>query len=147
MIFHNEQIYFESILNVAGLEVGKQRLLSAHLPFLPASISERDKMFYLSSCIAFDSPLMVSQLSTYHPVHQSIAVQELIISCPSFSCTFVWACVCLCVCVYIRWVAEGSGRSAEMSGQEESGSGAGRQQCWSSYPTVPRLHTVSHTLM
>ncbi|XP_051263062.1 mutS protein homolog 5, partial [Dicentrarchus labrax] len=42
-----------------GLEVGKQRLLSAHLPFLPASISERDKMSYLSSCISFDSPLML----------------------------------------------------------------------------------------
>ncbi|XP_069552113.1 mutS protein homolog 5 [Brachyistius frenatus] len=42
-----------------GLEVSKQRLLSAHLPFLPACISERDKMSYLSSCISFDSPLMM----------------------------------------------------------------------------------------
>ncbi|KAM9852103.1 mutS protein homolog 5 [Aulostomus maculatus] len=42
-----------------GLALGKQRLLSAHLPFLPASISERDKMSYLSSCISFDSPLMM----------------------------------------------------------------------------------------
>ncbi|XP_029359638.1 mutS protein homolog 5 [Echeneis naucrates] len=42
-----------------GLEIGKQRLLSAHLPFLPAAISERDKMSYLSSCISFDSPLML----------------------------------------------------------------------------------------
>ncbi|XP_034030734.1 mutS protein homolog 5 [Thalassophryne amazonica] len=42
-----------------GLEVGKQRLLSARLPFLPASISEREKMSYLSSCISFDSPLML----------------------------------------------------------------------------------------
>nr|XP_020462824.1 mutS protein homolog 5 isoform X2 [Monopterus albus] len=42
-----------------GLEVGKQRLLSAHLPFLPSSISERDKMSYLSSCISFDSALML----------------------------------------------------------------------------------------
>uniref|UniRef100_A0A3B3TXS7 MutS protein homolog 5 n=1 Tax=Poecilia latipinna TaxID=48699 RepID=A0A3B3TXS7_9TELE len=42
-----------------GLEVGKQRLLSAHLPFLPPCISERDKMSYLSSCITFDSPLML----------------------------------------------------------------------------------------
>ncbi|XP_018541696.1 mutS protein homolog 5 [Lates calcarifer] len=42
-----------------GLEVGKQRLLSAHLPFLPPSISESDKMSYLSSCISFDSPLML----------------------------------------------------------------------------------------
>ncbi|KAK2910253.1 mutS protein homolog 5 [Channa argus] len=42
-----------------GLEVSKQRLLSAHLPFLPASISEGDKLSYLSSCISFDSPLML----------------------------------------------------------------------------------------
>ncbi|XP_053288952.1 mutS protein homolog 5 [Pleuronectes platessa] len=42
-----------------GLEVSKQRLLSAHLPSLPPSISERDKMSYLSSCISFDSPLML----------------------------------------------------------------------------------------
>uniref|UniRef100_M4AF55 MutS protein homolog 5 n=1 Tax=Xiphophorus maculatus TaxID=8083 RepID=M4AF55_XIPMA len=46
-------------LQQLGLEVGKQRLLSAHLPFLPACISERDKMSYLSSCITFDSPLML----------------------------------------------------------------------------------------
>lgn len=63
-------------------------------------------------------------------------------NCPSFSC------VCVCVCpVYIHWVAEGSGCSAEMSGQEESGSGVGRQQCTNSYPAVPRLHAVRHTLM
>ncbi|XP_071385296.1 mutS protein homolog 5 [Centroberyx affinis] len=42
-----------------GLEVSKQRLLSAHLPFLPASISDREKISYLSSCISFDSPLML----------------------------------------------------------------------------------------
>ncbi|XP_015256862.1 PREDICTED: mutS protein homolog 5 [Cyprinodon variegatus] len=42
-----------------GLEVGKQRLLSAYLPFLPACTSERDKLSYLSSCITFDSPLML----------------------------------------------------------------------------------------
>uniref|UniRef100_A0A8C4IEH1 MutS protein homolog 5 n=1 Tax=Dicentrarchus labrax TaxID=13489 RepID=A0A8C4IEH1_DICLA len=64
-------------LNVAGLEVGKQRLLSAHLPFLPASISERDKMSYLSSCISFDSPLMVSQLSTY----QSLRAMGALLKC------------------------------------------------------------------
>uniref|UniRef100_A0A3B5N002 MutS protein homolog 5 n=1 Tax=Xiphophorus couchianus TaxID=32473 RepID=A0A3B5N002_9TELE len=46
-------------LQQLGLEVGKQRLLSTHLPFLPACISERDKMSYLSSCITFDSPLML----------------------------------------------------------------------------------------
>ncbi|XP_023118340.2 mutS protein homolog 5 [Amphiprion ocellaris] len=42
-----------------GLEVGKQRLLSANLPFLPSCISDRDRMSYLSSCISFDSPLML----------------------------------------------------------------------------------------
>ncbi|XP_071759458.1 mutS protein homolog 5 [Centroberyx gerrardi] len=42
-----------------GLEVSKQRLLSAHLPFLPASISDREKISYLSSCISVDSPLML----------------------------------------------------------------------------------------
>ncbi|XP_008297768.1 mutS protein homolog 5 [Stegastes partitus] len=42
-----------------GLEVGKQRLLSANLPFLPACISDRDRISYLSSCISFDSPLML----------------------------------------------------------------------------------------
>uniref|UniRef100_A0A3Q2ZP83 MutS protein homolog 5 n=1 Tax=Kryptolebias marmoratus TaxID=37003 RepID=A0A3Q2ZP83_KRYMA len=45
--------------NADFLEVGKQRLLSAHLPFLPGSISDRDKMSYLTSCITFDSPLML----------------------------------------------------------------------------------------
>ncbi|KAM9782822.1 mutS protein homolog 5 [Neosynchiropus ocellatus] len=42
-----------------GLEIGKQRLLAAHLPFLSASISPQDKLTYLSSCISFDSPLMM----------------------------------------------------------------------------------------
>ncbi|MCI4386164.1 hypothetical protein PGIGA_G00059190 [Pangasianodon gigas] len=42
-----------------GLEVSKQRLLSAHLPFLPPSITEKDRLPYLSSCIPFDSVLMV----------------------------------------------------------------------------------------
>uniref|UniRef100_A0AAQ5Y2F3 MutS protein homolog 5 n=1 Tax=Amphiprion ocellaris TaxID=80972 RepID=A0AAQ5Y2F3_AMPOC len=49
----------QSCSNFAGLEVGKQRLLSANLPFLPSCISDRDRMSYLSSCISFDSPLMV----------------------------------------------------------------------------------------
>eukprot|EP00063_Salmo_salar_P064377 XP_014039212.1 PREDICTED: mutS protein homolog 5-like isoform X1 [Salmo salar] len=43
-----------------GLEVSKQRLLSAHFPFLPPAVSERERISYLSSCISFDSPLMVS---------------------------------------------------------------------------------------
>lgn len=47
-----------------------------------------------------------------------------------------------CVCVYICGIAEGSGCPAEMSGQEESGSGVGRQQCWSTHPAVSCLHTV-----
>ncbi|KAM9310002.1 mutS protein homolog 5 [Pholidichthys leucotaenia] len=42
-----------------GLEVSKQRLLSSHLPFLPACISEREKMSYLSSCISFNPSLML----------------------------------------------------------------------------------------
>ncbi|KAM8826385.1 mutS protein homolog 5 isoform 1-T1 [Synchiropus picturatus] len=41
------------------LEVGKQRLLAAHLPFLSTSISPQEKFAYLSSCISFDSPLMM----------------------------------------------------------------------------------------
>ncbi|XP_061918815.1 mutS protein homolog 5 isoform X2 [Entelurus aequoreus] len=45
-----------------GLELSKQRLLSVHLPFLPASISETDKLAYLSSCISLDSPLMLRAL-------------------------------------------------------------------------------------
>ncbi|XP_047676987.1 mutS protein homolog 5 isoform X3 [Tachysurus fulvidraco] len=42
-----------------GQEVSKQRLLSAHLPFLPPSITEKDRLPYLGSCIPFDSVLMV----------------------------------------------------------------------------------------
>uniref|UniRef100_A0A3B5B9S0 MutS homolog 5 n=1 Tax=Stegastes partitus TaxID=144197 RepID=A0A3B5B9S0_9TELE len=54
-----ENDFPQSCSNFAGLEVGKQRLLSANLPFLPACISDRDRISYLSSCISFDSPLMV----------------------------------------------------------------------------------------
>lgn len=46
--------------------------------------------------------------------------------------------------VSIGCVVKGSGCSAEMSGQEESGSGARGQQCWCSYSAVPCLHTVRH---
>ncbi|KAL2083859.1 hypothetical protein ACEWY4_019377 [Coilia grayii] len=42
-----------------GLEVGKQRLLAANLPFLPAGITDKEKIPYLSSCFSFDSVLMV----------------------------------------------------------------------------------------
>ncbi|KAM4600374.1 mutS protein homolog 5 [Polymixia lowei] len=42
-----------------GLGVSKQRLLSAHLPFLPANISEKERLSYLSSCLSFDSLLML----------------------------------------------------------------------------------------
>lgn len=66
--FCNGLFYFP---NTGDLKVSKQRLLSAHLPFLPVSISEREKMAYLSSCISFDSPLMVSQLFEYFQIHES----------------------------------------------------------------------------
>ncbi|KAJ8004927.1 hypothetical protein DPEC_G00141370 [Dallia pectoralis] len=42
-----------------GLEVSKQRLLSANLPLLPAAVTERERISYLSSCISFESPLML----------------------------------------------------------------------------------------
>lgn len=78
-------------INVEGLEVSKQRLLSAHLPFLPACISERDKLSYLSSCISFDSSLMVSQLSTYNII--------LSISHGSAGDDHFRVCVCVCTSV------------------------------------------------
>uniref|UniRef100_A0A8C7HAV5 MutS protein homolog 5 n=1 Tax=Oncorhynchus kisutch TaxID=8019 RepID=A0A8C7HAV5_ONCKI len=46
-------------LFTTGLEVSKQRLLSAHFPFLPPAVSERERISYLSSCISFSSPLML----------------------------------------------------------------------------------------
>uniref|UniRef100_A0A3Q2XU02 MutS protein homolog 5 n=1 Tax=Hippocampus comes TaxID=109280 RepID=A0A3Q2XU02_HIPCM len=67
--------------HVTGLELGKTRLLSAHLPFLSASISERDKMAYLSSCISFDSPLMVSQLLTLHTSLLSLRALGALLKC------------------------------------------------------------------
>ncbi|XP_076832960.1 mutS protein homolog 5 isoform X2 [Brachyhypopomus gauderio] len=42
-----------------GVEVSKQRLLSAHLPFVPSSVTERDRISYLSSCVPFDSVIML----------------------------------------------------------------------------------------
>ncbi|XP_029101881.1 mutS protein homolog 5 isoform X2 [Scleropages formosus] len=42
-----------------GVEAAKQRLLSAHMPFIPSSITERERMPYLSSCLPFGSTLMV----------------------------------------------------------------------------------------
>ncbi|KAK7156797.1 hypothetical protein R3I94_006744 [Phoxinus phoxinus] len=45
-----------------GLEVSKQRLLSAHLRFLPPTITESEKIPYLSSCIPLDSVLMVRSI-------------------------------------------------------------------------------------
>lgn len=89
---------FNLDFHVTGLELGKTRLLSAHLPFLSASISERDKMAYLSSCISFDSPLMVSQLA--NPTYQ-------LVKCQVYS---IYLIVCVCVCVFVCgfWVAEQS---------------------------------------
>uniref|UniRef100_A0A673AVK2 MutS homolog 5 n=1 Tax=Sphaeramia orbicularis TaxID=375764 RepID=A0A673AVK2_9TELE len=73
---------YELHLLTRGLEVGKQRLLSAHLPFLPVSLSEREKMSYLSSCISFDSPLMVSHLSTYHSLlYRSLRAVGALLKC------------------------------------------------------------------
>ncbi|KTF88416.1 hypothetical protein cypCar_00020738 [Cyprinus carpio] len=45
-----------------GLEVSKQRLLSAHLPSLPPTITESEKIPYLSSCIPLDSVLMMRSI-------------------------------------------------------------------------------------
>ncbi|XP_051535087.1 mutS protein homolog 5 [Myxocyprinus asiaticus] len=45
-----------------GLEVSKQRLLSAHLPFLPSSITESEKIPYLSSCIPLESVMMMRSI-------------------------------------------------------------------------------------
>ncbi|KAL4646817.1 hypothetical protein GN956_G9558 [Arapaima gigas] len=42
-----------------GVEATQQRLLSAHLPFLPASVTERERLPYLSSCLPFNSNLMM----------------------------------------------------------------------------------------
>ncbi|KTG02838.1 hypothetical protein cypCar_00021155 [Cyprinus carpio] len=42
-----------------GLEISKQRLLSAHIPSLPPTITESEKIPYLSSCIPLDSVLMM----------------------------------------------------------------------------------------
>ncbi|KAL7832184.1 hypothetical protein AOLI_G00297320 [Acnodon oligacanthus] len=45
-----------------GLEVSKQRLMSAHLPFLPASVTEKERILYLSSCISLDSVTMLRSI-------------------------------------------------------------------------------------
>ncbi|XP_064408089.1 mutS protein homolog 5 [Latimeria chalumnae] len=49
-------------LSPSGLEVSKQRILSAHLPFVPPHLTEAEKILYLSSVIPFDSPTMVRAL-------------------------------------------------------------------------------------
>ncbi|XP_067220517.1 mutS protein homolog 5 [Chanodichthys erythropterus] len=45
-----------------GLEISRQRLLSAQLPFLPPNITESEKIPYLSSCIPLDSVLMMRSI-------------------------------------------------------------------------------------
>ncbi|XP_061101764.1 mutS protein homolog 5 [Conger conger] len=45
-----------------GLEVSKQRLLSAHLPSLPPSLTEKERLPYLSSCLPFDCTLMLRSI-------------------------------------------------------------------------------------
>ncbi|MGH0143128.1 UNVERIFIED_CONTAM: hypothetical protein FKN15_053221 [Acipenser sinensis] len=37
-----------------GIEISKQRVLSAHLPFVPASLTEAERITYLSSLLPFD---------------------------------------------------------------------------------------------
>uniref|UniRef100_A0A8C1SFL2 MutS protein homolog 5 n=1 Tax=Cyprinus carpio TaxID=7962 RepID=A0A8C1SFL2_CYPCA len=44
------------------LEISKQRLLSAHIPSLPPTITESEKIPYLSSCIPLDSVLMMRSI-------------------------------------------------------------------------------------
>lgn len=63
MVSHGNSIINNSLLPPAGLEVSKQRLLSAQLPFLPPTITESEKIPYLSSCIPLNSVLMVSMFS------------------------------------------------------------------------------------
>ncbi|XP_059369912.1 mutS protein homolog 5 isoform X3 [Carassius carassius] len=45
-----------------GLEISRQRLLSAHIPSLPPTITESEKIPYLSSCIPLDSVLMMRSI-------------------------------------------------------------------------------------
>ncbi|XP_056329836.1 mutS protein homolog 5 [Danio aesculapii] len=45
-----------------GVEVSKQRLISAHLPLLTSTITESEKILYISSCIPLDSGLMVRSI-------------------------------------------------------------------------------------
>ncbi|KAM4696206.1 mutS protein homolog 5 [Rhinophrynus dorsalis] len=42
-----------------GLQVSKQRILSGNFPFLPASVTESEKILHLSSIIPFDCPNMI----------------------------------------------------------------------------------------
>lgn len=55
--------------------------------------------------------------------------------------------MCARVCVDHNGVAQGTGSSAKMSGQEASGSRVGRQQRSNSYSAVQRLHTVRYALI
>ncbi|XP_016128415.1 mutS protein homolog 5-like [Sinocyclocheilus grahami] len=45
-----------------GLEISRQRLLSAHIPSLSPTITESEKIPYLSSCIPLDSVLMMRSI-------------------------------------------------------------------------------------
>uniref|UniRef100_A0A8C1N3N5 MutS protein homolog 5 n=1 Tax=Cyprinus carpio TaxID=7962 RepID=A0A8C1N3N5_CYPCA len=56
---HSLTQFIEKLGKHFSLEVSKQRLLSAHLPSLPPTITESEKIPYLSSCIPLDSVLMV----------------------------------------------------------------------------------------
>uniref|UniRef100_A0A673LQ21 Uncharacterized protein n=1 Tax=Sinocyclocheilus rhinocerous TaxID=307959 RepID=A0A673LQ21_9TELE len=52
----------DPVPSFAGLEISRQRLLSAHIPSLPPTITESEKIPYLSSCIPLDSVLMMRSI-------------------------------------------------------------------------------------
>uniref|UniRef100_A0A672KAK7 Uncharacterized protein n=1 Tax=Sinocyclocheilus grahami TaxID=75366 RepID=A0A672KAK7_SINGR len=52
----------DPVPSFAGLEISRQRLLSAHIPSLSPTITESEKIPYLSSCIPLDSVLMMRSI-------------------------------------------------------------------------------------
>lgn len=104
----------------AGLEISRQRLLSAHIPSLPPTITESEKIPYLSSCIPLDSVLMVRHQMFYagwiigHILKIFSAIDEV------------------------------NRRAVEVSGEEERWLRHGRQQYGRPHIAVFGLHTVRH---